>query len=111
MLNQAWTNLISNAIKYSAKKENPLIEVGSRLAGEEVEYFIKDNGAGFDMAYAGKLFGTFQGLHDVTEFEGTGIGLAIIQRIILKHGGTISAEAEPEKGATFYFTLPTKPNE
>ena len=106
MLNQVWTNLVSNAIKYSSKKENPFIEVGARMQEGQVEYFIKDNGAGFDMAYVGKLFGTFQRLHDVTEFEGTGIGLAIVKRIILKHDGTIRAEAEQEKGATFYFSLP-----
>lgn len=111
LLNQVWINLISNAIKYSAKKEKPCIEIGAREGDGEVEYFIKDNGAGFDMAYADKLFGTFQRLHDVTEFEGTGIGLAIVQRIILKHGGKIRAEAQPEKGATFYFTLPTMPAE
>ncbi|MEX1240294.1 MAG: PAS domain S-box protein [Cyclobacteriaceae bacterium] len=105
LLNQVWTNLISNAIKYSSKKENPFIEVAARQRDGEVEYYVKDNGAGFDMNYAGKLFGTFQRLHDVAEFEGTGIGLAIVQRIILKHGGTIRAEAAPEKGATFYFTL------
>jgi PAS domain S-box-containing protein len=107
MLNQVWTNLISNAIKYSAKKEDPQIEIGSMPGDDEIVYYIKDNGAGFDMAYADKLFGTFQRLHDVSEFEGTGIGLAIVQRIILKHGGTIRAEAAPEKGATFYFTIPT----
>ena len=106
MLNQVWTNLISNAIKYSAKKENPQVEVGARAAAGGVEYYIKDNGAGFDMTYSAKLFGTFQRLHDQTEFEGTGIGLAIVKRIILKHGGTIRAEAEVEKGASFYFTIP-----
>ena len=106
MLNQVWTNLISNAVKFTSKKKDPRIEVGSNLLEGAVEYYIKDNGAGFEMAYSSKLFGTFQRLHDATEFEGTGIGLAIVQRIILKHGGTIRAEAEPEKGATFYFTLP-----
>jgi PAS domain S-box-containing protein len=106
LINQVWTNLISNAVKYSSKKENPRIEVGSRKENGEIEYFIRDNGTGFDMAYANKLFGTFQRLHDVSEFEGTGIGLAIVQRIILKHGGLIRAQAEPGKGATFYFTLP-----
>lgn len=106
MLSIAWTNLISNAIKYSSKKEHPRIEVGGKSAGDEACYFIRDNGAGFDMAYAEKLFGTFQRLHDSAEFEGVGIGLAIVQRIVLKHGGTIRAEAAPEVGATFYFTLP-----
>ncbi len=108
MLNQVWTNLISNAIKYSSKKENPRIEVGGKPVDDGVEYYIKDNGAGFDMNYAQKLFGTFQRLHDASEFEGTGIGLAIVQRIIVKHGGTIRAEAEPEKGAKFYFTVPKR---
>lgn len=105
MLQQVWTNLISNAIKYSSKKEDPVIEVGAVETNGTVEYYVKDNGAGFDMAYAGKLFGTFQRLHDVTEFEGTGIGLAIVQRIVLKHGGAIRAEAELEKGACFRFTV------
>lgn len=106
MITIVWTNLISNAIKYSSKKEQPEVEIGGRLVGNDVEYFIRDNGAGFDMAYAGKLFGTFQRLHDASEFEGVGIGLAIVQRIILKHGGAIRAEAVPNAGATFYFTLP-----
>lgn len=107
MLNQVWTNLVSNAIKYSSKKADPQIEIGCLPDEEDVVYYIRDNGAGFDMAYADKLFGTFQRLHDVTEFEGTGIGLAIVQRIILKHGGTIRAEAQPDLGATFYFTIPS----
>lgn len=106
MVSIVWTNLISNAIKYSSKKPNPVIETGGRREGGEVSYYIKDNGAGFDMAYANKLFGTFQRLHDATEFEGVGIGLAIVQRIVTKHGGTIRAEAVPEEGATFFFSLP-----
>lgn len=106
MLNQVWTNLISNALKYSSKKEAPRVEIGYHANGEDWEYYIRDNGAGFDMAYAGKLFGTFQRLHDATEFEGTGIGLAIVQRILLKHGGAIRAFGEPDKGAAFFFTLP-----
>jgi len=106
MLRQVWTNLLSNAIKYSAKKENPVVEIGSNLRHGEMEYYVKDNGAGFDMNYAAKVFGIFQRLHDVTEFEGTGIGLAIVQKIIHRHGGTIRAESAPKEGATFWFTLP-----
>lgn len=108
MMSVVWTNLISNAIKYSSKKDQPEIKVGGRQLNGEVEYFISDNGTGFDMAYANKLFGTFQRLHDASEFEGVGIGLAICQRIVLKHGGTIRAEAAPGEGATFYFTLPVR---
>ncbi|HEY9489564.1 MAG TPA: ATP-binding protein, partial [Chryseosolibacter sp.] len=106
MLHQVWSNLISNAIKYSSKKDNSTIEIGGCIKEGRTEYYIRDNGAGFDMAYAGKLFGTFQRLHDSSEFEGVGMGLAIAQRIILKHGGTIRAEAVPEQGATFIFSLP-----
>jgi PAS domain S-box-containing protein len=106
LLQIVWTNLLSNAIKYSSRKSDARIEVGGVEGEEQTEYFVRDNGAGFEMAYAEKLFGTFQRLHDATEFEGVGIGLAIVKRIILKHGGTIRADAAPEKGATFYFTLP-----
>lgn len=101
-----WVNLISNAIKYSSKTQEPRIEVGGEEMQDGVAYYIADNGVGFDMAYAGKLFGTFQRLHDVREFEGVGIGLAIVHRIILKHGGTIRAEAAPGKGAKFVIKLP-----
>ncbi len=106
MLRVVWTNLLSNAVKYSSKKEHPQIEAGGVVKDGMTEYFVRDNGAGFDMTYAGRLFGTFQRLHDDSEFEGIGIGLAIARRIIVKHGGTIRAEAQPEVGATFYFTLP-----
>lgn len=106
MLEIVWTNLISNAFKYSSRKPEPEIEVGGSIRDGLTEYFIRDNGAGFDMAYAGKLFGTFQRLHDATEFEGVGIGLAIVHRILVKHGGSIRAEAAPEAGACFWFTLP-----
>lgn len=105
MLQTAWTNLISNAIKFSAQKKDPVIEVGAETSGDVAKYYIRDNGAGFDMAYAGNLFGTFQRLHDDTEFEGVGIGLAITRRIIVKHGGGIQAQAAPGQGATFSFTL------
>jgi PAS domain S-box-containing protein len=106
LFNQIWVNLISNAIKYSAKKENAEVEIGSTQAGGETIYFVRDNGAGFDMNYADKLFRPFQRLHDSSEFEGTGIGLAIVNRIVTKHGGRIWAEAKPDEGACFYFAVP-----
>jgi len=106
LINQVFVNLLSNAIKYSSKKERPLIEVQSRLNETEIVYSVKDNGAGFDMQYADKLFGVFQRLHKAKEFDGTGVGLAIAQRIIIKHSGRIWAEAKPEEGATFFFSLP-----
>ncbi len=105
MLRQVWVNLISNAIKYSAKKEKPLIEIGMDKQDSKDVYFIRDNGAGFNMAHADKLFGVFSRLHNQSEFNGTGVGLALVSRIITKHGGKIWAEAEVGKGATFYFTL------
>ena len=106
LLRQVWINLISNAIKYSAKQENPVIEIFSSRQNGSIIYTVKDNGVGFDMNYAHKLFGVFQRLHKPTEFEGTGIGLALAHRIVTKHGGKIWAEAEPGKGASFSFSLP-----
>ncbi|MDB5024454.1 MAG: sensor hybrid histidine kinase [Mucilaginibacter sp.] len=106
LIYQVWLNLISNAIKYSQKKERPEIEIGGTEAENETTFYIKDNGAGFDMRYAGRLFGVFERLHDSDEFEGTGIGLAIVQRIIARHGGSIRAEGKVDQGAVFYFTLP-----
>lgn len=106
MLKLVITNLVSNAIKYSAKKEKSIIEIGSYEEKDKMVYYVKDNGAGFDMKYYDKLFGVFQRLHSANEFEGTGVGLALVQRIIKKHQGDIWAEAVPEKGATFYFSLP-----
>jgi len=98
--------LLYNAVKYSGKKEDPVIEVGAKVAEGAITYFVKDNGVGFDQKYAEKLFKVFQRLHSAQEFEGTGVGLALAEKIISKHGGTMWAEAEINKGATFYFSLP-----
>jgi len=106
LLNHVLTNLLSNALKYSAKTENPHIEIAARELNGEVEFCIADNGAGFDMRYAHKLFGVFQRLHDDSEFTGTGVGLAIVKRIIDRHGGRVWAESEIGNGASLYFTLP-----
>ena len=105
-IKQVWVNLISNAIKYSQHQENPHIEITATTQGKFIRYSVKDNGAGFDMRFANKLFGVFQRLHSDEEFEGIGVGLAIVHRIITKHGGLVSAEGEVNKGATFYFSLP-----
>lgn len=108
MIKQVWTNLVSNAVKYSNNSDKQVIEIGTKPNGtdESVTYFVKDNGVGFDANYSDKLFKVFQRLHSSEEFEGTGVGLAIVDKIISKHGGKVWAEAETGKGATFYFNLP-----
>jgi light-regulated signal transduction histidine kinase (bacteriophytochrome) len=108
LMRQVWTNLIGNAVKFTSKNDRAVIEVGYEKADGETAYFVRDNGAGFDMRYADKLFGVFQRLHTTREFEGTGIGLAIVRRIVNRHGGSVRAEGEVDKGATFYFTLPNR---
>jgi PAS domain S-box-containing protein len=106
LLKQVWQNLLSNAVKYSEKKERPVIEIGSLTSNESVTYFVKDNGVGFDMQYANKLFTPFQRLHTQSEFDGNGIGLAIVHQIISRHAGHVWTEARVNEGATFYFSLP-----
>jgi len=107
MLRQVWLNLLGNAVKYSARREPAVVEIGHRrLDDGSHEFSVRDNGAGFDMQYAGKLFGVFQRMHKASEYPGTGIGLASVRRVLLRHGGRIRADAEPDAGATFHFTLP-----
>ncbi|HEY6162476.1 MAG TPA: ATP-binding protein [Bacteroidia bacterium] len=103
---QVVVNLVSNAVKYSAKKEKPEVHIGEKKENEQVVYFVKDNGVGFDMKFSGRLFVPFQRLHDTGDYEGTGIGLSIVKNIIDRHGGNIRVESKEGEGTTFYFTLP-----
>jgi light-regulated signal transduction histidine kinase (bacteriophytochrome) len=108
VIRQVWCNLLGNALKYSSKRAEPRVTVSGRVDNGEAIYQVQDNGAGFDMRYAEKLFGVFQRLHRAEEFSGTGVGLAIVQRVVARHGGRIWAESSPDAGACFQFTLPTE---
>jgi len=105
LLKQVWVNLLSNGFKFTRRRDPARIELGCREGDGTRVYFVKDNGVGFDPRYADKLFRVFQRLHRAEEYEGTGIGLAIVQRIVHRHGGRAWAESEEGRGATFYFTL------
>jgi light-regulated signal transduction histidine kinase (bacteriophytochrome) len=106
LLTQVFTNLISNAVKFTQRTEHALVEIGSRREDGSTVFFVRDNGAGFDMQYAGQLFTLFRRLHRQDEFSGTGVGLSLSQRVVQRHGGRIWAEGAVNEGATFFFSLP-----
>jgi light-regulated signal transduction histidine kinase (bacteriophytochrome) len=108
LLRQVFINLLANAIKFTRPRTHAVIEIGGHTEGAEHVYYVRDNGVGFDMQFAQKLFGAFQRLHGVDEFEGTGIGLAIVKRIVTRHGGRVWADAVVDQGATFQFSLPQR---
>jgi light-regulated signal transduction histidine kinase (bacteriophytochrome) len=108
LLRQVWANLVGNAFKYSAQSSPPRVEIGGSEENGATVFWVRDNGAGFDMRYYEKLFKVFQRLHGAEEFEGTGVGLAIVQRIVSRHGGRVWAESVVGSGACFHFTLPNK---
>lgn len=110
LIRPVWDQLLSNALKFSSKRAQPRIEVGSRVDGAEISYWVRDNGAGFDMKHAHKLFVAFERLHGLSEFPGTGVGLAIVRRAVSRHGGRVWVEAQKDCGATIHFSLPATPD-
>lgn len=108
LIRQVWLNLIENSLKFSKTKSSPRIEIGGKLEEDGAHYYVRDNGIGFDTQYSDKLFTVFSRLHGDKEYEGSGIGLATIQRIVARHGGKVWAEGRPGEGAIFCFSLPTR---